>query len=99
MSEATDTAGATGIATSVRLTYDEGEYPEDVRGWVHEGVTDETFLASFRRRHDTMAEGEIFDEFVSCGCGSPRDVTLRVVAVDGGPRVDEGTELVVEPTG
>lgn len=96
MSESTDRAEAAGTATRVHLTYDETEYPADVREWVQEGVTDETFLASFRRRHATVDEGETFDEFVSCGCGSPRDVTLRVTAVEGGHRLDGSTEVVVE---
>ncbi|WP_276257637.1 hypothetical protein [Haloglomus litoreum] len=96
MSESTDTTEATGPATRVRLTYDPEAFPEDVRDWVYEGVTDETFLASFRRRHDTVTEGETVEEFVSCGCGSPRDVTFRVAAVEGGNRLDTTTTLVVE---
>jgi hypothetical protein len=96
MSDSTDTAEAPGAATRVRLTYDPEAFPADVRDWVHEGVTDETFRSSFRRRHETVAEGETFEEFVSCGCGAPRDVTFRVAAVEGGSRLDAGTAVVVE---
>lgn len=48
--------------------------------WAHEGP---------------VAVGDEWAEFVSCGCGSTRDVTLRVEAADG-DAVDAETAFVFE---
>ena len=51
-----------------------------------------------RRAHaGPVAVGDEWAEFVSRGCGSTRDVTLRVVSVTGGERIDEGTAFAFEP--
>jgi len=87
-----------GAATRVVLTYDAGEMPEAARFRVHDEVTDETFRASLRSRHDQVRTGDRFEEFVSRGCGVPVDVTLRAAAVEGGHRLDESADVVIERT-
>lgn len=93
-----DAAEPHGTADRVVLTYAVDELPEDLRFWVHAELTGETFGASFRSRHDTVREGDRFEEFVSRGCGVPVDVTLRAATVAGGARLDSETEVVVERT-
>ena len=45
-----------------------------------------------RRAHaGPVAVGDEWTEFVSRGCGSTRDVQLRVESVDGGEEVGAGT--------
>jgi hypothetical protein len=85
-------------ADRVVLTYAVDDMPDDLRFWVHDELTGETFGASFRSRHDAVHEGDRFEEFVSRGCGVPVDVILRVDAVAGGTRLDSGTEIIVERT-
>lgn len=51
-----------------------------------------------RTRSGPVAVGAEWDEFVSGGCGTTRDVTLRVESVQGGAVLDEETELVFEPS-
>ncbi|MFB6207455.1 MAG: hypothetical protein ABEJ05_13120 [Haloglomus sp.] len=84
-------------ASRVVLTYDESAVPRKRRDRVHDALMDETFLTSFRRRHDVVREGDRFEEFVSRGCGTPRDVTLRAASVEGGHRLDESSEVRIEP--
>ncbi|SDR10075.1 hypothetical protein SAMN05216278_3622 [Halopelagius longus] len=50
-----------------------------------------------RTRSGPVSVGAEWDEFVSRGCGSTRDVTLRVESVRGGELLGEETELVFEP--
>jgi len=50
-----------------------------------------------RTRSGPVSVGERWDEFVSCGCGTTRDVTLRVASVLGGGSIGDGTEFVFEP--
>ncbi|WP_175454506.1 hypothetical protein [Halopelagius longus] len=45
-----------------------------------------------------MSVGDEWEEFVSRGCGSTRDVTLRVQSTEGGEVIGEETELVFEPS-
>lgn len=92
-----DTGSPSGDAVSrVVLTYDETAVPEAVRFWVHDEVTGDAFGASFSQRHDSVREGERFEEFVSRGCGVPVDVTLRAATVEGGHRLDGTAEIVVQ---
>ena len=54
--------------------------------WVGEQLTGETYAGFLRRTRDgPAAAGDVWEEFVSRGCGAPRDVTLRVEAVRAGP--------------
>ncbi|WP_435102019.1 hypothetical protein [Halarchaeum sp. P4] len=49
------------------------------------------------RAHDgAVAVGDEWEEFVNCGCGTTRDVTLRVESTDG-DYVDAETTFVFEP--
>ncbi|WP_435116251.1 hypothetical protein [Halolamina sp. C58] len=50
------------------------------------------YRAFLRRAHaGPVGVGDEWAEFVSRGCGSTRDVTLRVAAVEGGEEVGAGT--------
>ncbi|GAB7013331.1 hypothetical protein [Halolamina salina] len=50
------------------------------------------YRAFLRRTHaGPVAVGDQWAEFVSRGCGSTRDVTLRVTAVEGGEEIGAET--------
>lgn len=50
-----------------------------------------------RRAHaGPVAVGDEWTEFVSRGCGSTRDVRLRVEAIEGGGEVGEGTAFAFQ---
>jgi hypothetical protein len=52
----------------------------------------ERYRAFLRRTHaGPVAAGDEWAEFVSRGCGSTRDVTLRVASVEGGEAVGAET--------
>jgi hypothetical protein len=56
------------------------------------------YRSFLRRSHaGPISVGEEWAEFVSRGCGSTRDVTLRVESVDGGGEVGDGTVFAFEP--
>ncbi|MFC7203182.1 hypothetical protein ACFQJC_06625 [Haloferax namakaokahaiae] len=58
----------------------------------------DSYRAYLRRTRDgPIAVGDEFEEFVNCGCGTTRDVTLRVEAVVGTPVVTRETQFVFEP--
>ncbi|MFW5938891.1 MAG: hypothetical protein ACOCSD_04615 [Halolamina sp.] len=50
-----------------------------------------------RANAGSVAVGDEWAEFVSRGCGSTRDVTVRVTAVEGGDAVGEETTFAFEP--
>jgi hypothetical protein len=57
---------------------------------------------AFRRylrvsRAGTVSVGDEWDEFVNCGCGTTRRVTLRVEAVEGGTAVGGETAFAFDP--
>ena len=55
-------------------------------------VESERYRAFLRRAHaGPVAVGDEWAEFVSRGCGSTRDVTLCVAAVEGGEEVGPET--------
>ena len=56
------------------------------------------YRSFLRRSHaGPISVGDEWAEFVSRGCGSTRDVTLRVESVDGGGAVGEETAFALEP--
>lgn len=58
------------------------------------------YRSFLRRSHaGPVAVGDEWEEFVSRGCGSTRDVTLRVESLDGGGEIDGGTMFAFEPRG
>lgn len=50
-----------------------------------------------RARRGPLSVDEEWSEFVSTGCGTTQDVTLRVTAVEGGSAVGPSTEFRFEP--
>lgn len=50
-----------------------------------------------RTRRGPVAVGDEFGEFVSCGCGTTRDITLRVEDTVDGAVVTNETRFVFEP--
>ncbi|MFB6137933.1 MAG: hypothetical protein ABEJ42_06280 [Halobacteriaceae archaeon] len=51
-----------------------------------------------RRAHrGAVSVGDEWVEFVNCGCGITREVTLRVESFTGGGSMGEDTSLVFEP--
>lgn len=50
-----------------------------------------------RTRRGDVSVGDEWAEFVNCGCGSTRDVVLRVESVDGGESIGTETAFVFEP--
>jgi succinate dehydrogenase/fumarate reductase-like Fe-S protein len=58
----------------------------------------ESYRAYLRRTRDgPVAVGDEFEEFVNCGCGTTRDVSLRVEDVVGTAVVTSETRFVFEP--
>lgn len=79
-------------ATRVVLAYAPAE--DDIA----EGLDADAFRAYLRKAHGgPVALGDEWEEFVSCGCGSRKDVTLKVVSITGGEAIDEGTAIEYEP--
>lgn len=57
-----------------------------------DAVDSQRYRAYLRRAHEgAVSVGTEWVEFVSRGCGSTRDVTLRVESVEGGEEIGEGT--------
>lgn len=92
MERATRTDRATGVADEVTLSFS----PSDDR--TASALAAERYRQYLRRAHaGPVAVGDEWEEFVSRGCGSTRDVTLRVESVAGGDEVGEGTAFAFEP--
>lgn len=69
-------------------------YPADLSGWGRHQVQTPHFKAYLRKTLGEVAQGQQFEEFVGVGCcGNTLDVPLIVESVEGGPRVDEATEI------
>ena len=69
-------------------------YPADLSEWGRHQVTTPHFQAWLRKTLETVAEGDVREEFVGVGCcGNTLDVPLRIETVEGGSRVDEDTEI------
>lgn len=49
-----------------------------------------------RVHHGPVSVGDEWEEFVNCGCGTTRDVTLRVDSVRDGNSIGEETEFIFE---
>lgn len=83
----------TDVATRVVLAHAPAD-DEDVA----EGVRAPSFRAYLTKAHDgPVALGDEWAEFVSCGCGSRKDVTLEVRSLTGGDVIGEGTTIEYEP--
>lgn len=83
---------ATNVATEVHLSF----VPTDDR--IGEALDKRHYRSYLRRsRQGPVDVGDEWDEFVSRGCGSTRDVTLRVESIEGGDEIGEETEFVFEP--
>lgn len=71
-------------------------YPDDE--WIRNELETDTYTGYLQRAKDGPIEvGDEWDEFVSRGCGTPRDVILRVEAVEGGSVIGPETEFVFTP--
>jgi len=68
--------------------------PADVSDWGR-GQLDTRHMRAYLRRHfETAREGDAWSVFVDVGCcGNSPDIPLRVESVDGGPEMDEETEI------
>lgn len=76
-------------ATTVTLSY-----PADLSTWGREIVEDRPFRTYLRKSHDSVAEGDRWEEFVGVGCcGDSLDVTLRVKSVTGGSELGPETDF------
>ncbi|WP_123536562.1 hypothetical protein [Halosimplex salinum] len=65
---------------------------------VTEELATSRYSAYLRRAEDgPVAAGDAWDHFVSCGCGTTKDVTLTVDAVEGGDHVGADTEFTFVP--
>ncbi len=61
---------------------------------IGEALEEPSYRRYLRRAHEgPVAPGEEWTEFVSGGCGSRTEVSLRVGAVEDGSRVGEETEF------
>jgi hypothetical protein len=79
----------TDTATRVVLSY-----PEDLSLWGRNQLQTPWFSAYLKRKLGDAAPGDEHAEFLDVGCcGDSLDVVVRVESVEGGTRVDEGTEL------
>lgn len=91
MTDRSQPAGAPGTADAhtVRLTVN----PDNDH--VRNAVTDATFCRYLRRAHNgAVTTGDTWSEFVSAGCGTRTNVSIRVLAVEGGTHV--GRETIFE---
>jgi hypothetical protein len=69
-------------------------YPADLSQWGRETIEGTQFRSYLPKAHDTLAEGDTWEEFVGVGCcGNTLDVPLRVERVDGGTRLTQQTEI------
>ena len=67
-------------------------------GRIAEALRKPTYRSYLRRMHaGEVAVGDVWEEFVNSGCGTTRDVTLRIESTTGGGAIDEETELVFKP--
>lgn len=67
---------------------------------VHDRLRALPFRAYLRRAHSgPVTEGEEWGEFVNCGCGTTRDVVLRVETVDCATHLGEATALELTSLG
>jgi hypothetical protein len=72
-------------------------YPADLSEWGRFQVEKPSFRAYLRKTTEMANPGDVFEEFVGVGCcGNTLDVPLRVEAVEGGDRVDGGTDIEYE---
>ncbi|MDR5672269.1 Uncharacterized protein AArcCO_0794 [Halalkaliarchaeum sp. AArc-CO] len=81
----TDTAAAELVVLS---------YPDELSEWGRDQIESDRYRGYFRRTLGTVSVGEIREEFVDVGCcGDSLDVPFRIERIDGGDRVDSGTEI------
>jgi hypothetical protein len=67
---------------------------------IAEGIAASSFRAYLRKAHDGPVQlGDEWAEFVNCGCGSTKDVTLRVQSLTDGDAIGENTDIEYEPAG
>jgi hypothetical protein len=63
---------------------------------ITDSLAEPSYRSYHRRAHSgPIAAGDQWAEFVSCGCGTTRDVTLRVESTDDDV-IHEATEFVFE---
>lgn len=69
-------------------------YPADFSDWGRDIVEADPFRAYLPKAHDTVREGEVWEEFVGVGCcGSALDVPLQVERVEGGSKLTADTQF------
>lgn len=79
------------VADSVRLSYNGDEGTRDA-------LETHSYTRYLQRsKTGPVTVGDTWAEFVNCGCGSTRDVTLRVEAIDGGSVLTQDTTITYEP--
>lgn len=49
-----------------------------------------------RSKTGPVAVGDVWEEFVNCGCGTTEDVQLRVEGIEGGTAIGETTNFRFE---
>lgn len=77
-------------------------FPADLSTWGRRQLEGRPFRTYLVRAHDRAEPGDEFREFLDVGCcGDSLTLTLRVEAVEGGPRLDDETavEYVERPAG
>ncbi|ADB59643.1 hypothetical protein Htur_0746 [Haloterrigena turkmenica DSM 5511] len=52
-----------------------------------------SFRSYLHKTRDEAREGDVWEEFVGVGCGTTRDVSLRVERVDGGAEITDETAI------
>ncbi|QLG61307.1 hypothetical protein [Halorarum salinum] len=78
-----------GTATRLVLSY-----PSGLSEWGRDQIGTDRYRGYLRRVFDAPAVGDEREEFVDVGCcGNSLDLTFRVESLEGGGRVDEGTEI------
>ncbi|UIO99601.1 hypothetical protein Hbl1158_13895 [Halobaculum sp. CBA1158] len=76
-------------------------FPDGLSEWGRDQIRTDRYRGYLRRMLDEPTVGDEREEFVDVGCcGDSLDLTFRVEAVDGGPRVSEETAVeLVERSG
>ncbi|MFB6301980.1 MAG: hypothetical protein ABEH78_03875 [Haloferacaceae archaeon] len=69
-------------------------HPDELSEWGRTQLSGERFRGYLRRTVDDLTVGREWEEFLDVGCcGDTLDVTLRVEAVEGPPRMGPETEI------
>ncbi|NUB90877.1 hypothetical protein HTZ84_13450 [Haloterrigena sp. SYSU A558-1] len=83
-SDRSDATGAERIVVS---------YPAALSEAGRRQLEKQSFRSYLHKTHGEARAGDVWEEFVGVGCGTTRDVSLRVERVDGGAEITDETAI------